>query len=92
MYLIKISLSQEIKKVQAHNNWVTTLLAINEKKIASGGRDQLIKIWNIEDGSNLLTLSGHFNTIVGIYLTNHGFIISGGADGLIKIWKQKVDS
>ena len=83
---------EEYKKIQAHNNWVTTLLAINEKKIASGGRDQLIKIWNIEDGSNLLTLSGHFNTIVGIYLTNHGFIISGGADGLIKIWKQKVDS
>lgn len=79
----------EIEKVlKDHTGWVTALLQINEKLIASGGRDELIKIWNLEAGNCIETISGHFNSIVGLYITDHGFLMSGGADGLIKVTKR----
>ena len=81
-----------IKTLKQHGNWVTSLLEMKENKVASGGRDEIIKIWDIQREICLMTLTGHFNTIVGLYLTNHGFIISGGADGLIKVWKKSIDN
>ena len=81
-----------IKTLKHHGNWVTSLLEMKENKVASGGRDEIIKIWDIQRELCLMTLTGHFNTIVGLYLTNHGFIISGGADGLIKVWKKSIDN
>jgi WD40 repeat protein len=51
----------------------------------SGGRDNLLKIWNIETGSNIQTMVGHTNCITSITDTSDK-IISGSWDCTLRIW------
>jgi WD40 repeat protein len=62
-------------------------LSPDEKYIASGGYDHVIKIWNLITGNNTKTLYGHNNNIMSIiYTSNNKMIISGSSNFDIKIW------
>ena len=65
---------------------------INEKteKLASGSRDNSIKIWNVDSGECIRTLSGHSNIVTSLQLLSNNKLASGSRDNSIKIWN--VDS
>lgn len=63
------------------------ILSPDEKRVIGGGANQTIKIWSIETGQVLKTLSGHRDVVRSLVLTPDGkTLISGSGDRTIKIW------
>jgi len=56
-------------------------------QIASGGNDNLVRVWDAKTGTGLRTLGGHTKRVwsVAFHPTNNN-IVSGSKDGTIKIW------
>src|SRR6266513_1923547 len=56
--------------------------------LASGSFDRTIRIWDVERGTCLRTLTGHTNWVMGLAFTPDGKLLaSGGADNLVKVWE-----
>ena len=74
-----------------HKGHVHALLGINtstiKDSIISGGEDNLIKIININNPREIITLSGHNNTVKSLVLDNSKqYLFSGSLDYSIKKW------
>ena len=55
-------------------------------RLASGSRDQKIKIWNVATGACLATLEGHEGDVISLAGLEGGKLASGSFDMKIKIW------
>jgi len=74
--------------LSGHSMNVRTLAYSNLSNIlVSGAEDHLIKIWELNSLTNVLTLSGHGDILRSLILSNCGTLISSGFDGNIKFWK-----
>ncbi|QIV96139.1 WD40 repeat protein [Allofrancisella inopinata] len=70
-----------------HYNSITSLLALPDGRIVSGSVDGTIRVWNLNDPTNPIILTGHNNRIITSLLAlPDGRIVSGSADGTIRIW------
>jgi WD40 repeat protein len=81
--------------LRGHSEYVSSVAFSQDgKRIASGSADRTIKIWDAEDGRQLMTLKGHSAKVVSVAFSPDGRkIASGGGDGTILIfpaadWKQ----
>ncbi len=55
--------------------------------MASGSRDNTIKIWNMTKDSCVKTLEGHEGEITSLAFTKNGkYLVSGSLDNTIRIW------
>lgn len=86
--------SLSIKNVleNAHDNSVFALcLSADERFLFSGGRDALLKVWDIEqDYAKVSEQPAHLYTINSIALSPNGdYIATGSRDKTIKIWDAK---
>ncbi len=62
----------------------------NGDRIVSGGRDSTVRVWDVESGEELLTLTGHSDSVLGVGFSPDGKrIVSGSRDGSIKIWDAR---
>ena len=61
-------------------------LKLNDETIASGSWDNTIKIWNVKNGSLMITLVDHTNWVTGLIKLNDSFMLSGSYDSTMKIW------
>ncbi|CAD5982649.1 putative WD repeat-containing protein alr2800 [Planktothrix tepida] len=54
----------------------------------SGSEDQTIKLWEIETGEEICTLTGHTGIVYSVAISpDNQTIVSGSQDGTIKIWR-----
>lgn len=58
------------------------------KFLASGGEDELVKIWNLETLENTLTLRGHFKGIKALVYSNQGDRLFSAGDRSIRVWSK----
>ena len=73
--------------VKAHGNINCDAVAFSPsgKRIASGGRDNLVKVWDAETGKALLTLRGHGDRVTSVAWSPDGKrLISCGST--VKVW------
>ncbi|UJR29394.1 hypothetical protein I4U23_010606 [Adineta vaga] len=77
----------EIKqgRILGHTGIVRTLLKLNHKYLASGGEDNKVKIWNIENEQCIAEFQ-HENFVQSLELRNDNQLLSASYDGTIKIW------
>lgn len=56
--------------------------------IASGSKDNTIRLWHVPTGRCLATASGHLGSVSAVTVSSHDtpFVLSGGADKLIQTW------
>ena len=58
------------------------------KYIASGSRDESVRVWDAKSGACVATLKGHSNSVNSVAYSPDGqYIASGSLDKTIKIWQ-----
>ncbi len=62
------------------------MIPLGLHKIASGSKDNTIKIWNISDASCIKTLLGHTKYIWKLVSINEEKFVSASFDLSIKVW------
>ena len=65
-------------------------MKLSDGKIASSGRDNLIKIWNEKNGELFLSeiLKGHTHSVYDMVELRDGRLASVSGDNLVIIWKS----
>ena len=63
-----------------------SLAVLQGGRLASGSRDQMIKIWNLATGACVATLEGHEGAVVALAVLEDGRLASGSDDATIKVW------
>ena len=62
--------------------------AADGKTLASGSWDKTIKLWHVESGEELCTLTGHSDHVCSVAFSPNGKIIaSSSKDKTIKLWE-----
>jgi WD40 repeat protein len=71
-----------------HSNWVLSVgFSPDGQTLASGSRDNTIKLWDVNTGKELQTLTGHSNLVLSVGFSPDGqTLASGGVDQTIKLW------
>jgi WD40 repeat protein len=60
--------------------------------IATGGWDNVVRIWRTADGTLLRSLRGHKEHVTSIEFSADGrFLVSGGSDGTVRLWSATSD-
>jgi WD40 repeat protein len=59
----------------------------DSQRIATGGYDQTVKLWDAAGGQQLITLRGHPALVLSIAFSPDGrWIASSDDKGLVKLW------
>jgi acetolactate synthase regulatory subunit len=57
------------------------------QRAVSGGRDQMLKLWDLASGHEIRTLAGHRGTVRAVAVTLDGQrAVSASADNTLKVW------
>lgn len=73
--------------MQAHSNASALAFTSDGRTLASGGRDTLIKLWDVESKTLLRVLTGHTSYVNSLDFSPDGQILaSSDAEGIIHIW------
>lgn len=60
-------------------------LQFDGKHIVSGSLDTSIRVWDVDSGTCLHTLTGHQSLTSGMEIQD-GLLVSGNADSTVKVW------
>ena len=69
-----------------HNGRINCLIKLSDNRLASGGQDNTIKIWDINKKEILFTLNGHTSIIWDIRELEDNKLISASDDNSCKVW------
>ena len=59
----------------------------NGKQMASGSKDKSVKLWNLETGTELSTMTRHSDTLSSVAFSADGqWVMSGSMDKTIRLW------
>ena len=60
------------------------------KRIASGGDDNIVHVWDAETGRTLLQYRGHTDNVFKVAWSPDGMLIaSAGADDTVQVWRPQ---
>ena len=76
------------KTLQGHDDWVYSVdFSPDGNTLASGSRDNTVKIWDCRTGECLYTLTGHDNRVKSVAFNPLGTLLATASDDkTIKIW------
>lgn len=79
----------EVNRFEGHRGAVKSICFSSDGRLlASGGNDGVVKLWNVVDGRELLTLYGHLSVVKAVAFQPSGTLIaSGGGDPMIHLWE-----
>ncbi len=77
--------------LKGHENKINSVIFSPEGKyLASASSDNTIKLWNVEDKSEVATLKGHSKSVTSVIFSPDGKrLISSSQDYTIKLWSTE---
>ncbi|KAI0315273.1 WD40-repeat-containing domain protein, partial [Amylostereum chailletii] len=71
-----------------HTNWVTcTAFSHEGSRLATGGEDHRVMLWDLDSGSPLQTLDGHTWAVYSLAFSPDGTLLaSGSGDCTVRVW------
>ncbi|KAL2884710.1 Vegetative incompatibility protein HET-E-1 [Ceratocystis lukuohia] len=77
-----------LQTLKGHDKYVTSVVFSNDgQRLASGSRNNTVKIWDVTSGACLKTLKGHDKYVTSMVFSNDGQrLASGSGDKTVKIW------
>jgi len=80
----------EVKKKFNHDFCYTASFSPDGKYIASGGgvEDNTVKLWEVESGKEIRTLTGHTDDVFSVHFSPDGKCLASGSwDNTVKLWE-----
>ncbi|ORD94092.1 PFS2 [Enterospora canceri] len=77
----------EVERTLRGHNWDVRKAQFHESMalIASGGKDNLLKLWDPRESACLSTFHYHKNTILSMSFFKENYLLSGGKDQVVKM-------
>ena len=78
-----------VRTIERHSDLRKTRSAVSSdgKRVAIGGYDNAVNVWDVESGGQLHRLTGHTGAVQAVaYSPDGGHLLSGSDDGTIRIW------
>lgn len=81
------SIHSKCERVLSGHNWDVRKAQWHPAKalIASGGKDNLLKLWDPREKESLTTFHYHKNTILSLKFYKDNYLLSGGKDQVVKM-------
>ena len=78
-----------IRSIEAHKGWIRSIdVSPDGTLIATGGNDNLVRLWNAADGKLVRELPGHERHVYSVAFHPAGqFLLSGDLVGVINQWE-----
>lgn len=85
--LLELASATEQFLVATHQAINAVAAARAARRVVSADNDGVLKVWSLEDGSELHTLTGHTDSLGAVDVTSDGRrAVSGCVDGTLKVW------
>ena len=76
-------------ELKGHRDEVQVLRMLPNYLLASGSKDNTIKIWNYEKAELIHSLQGHTENILCIELLPDNEIATGSSDNTVRVWNYQ---
>ncbi len=85
---LTLSSDTALRVLEAHRGKVTAVaIAPDGARIASGGEDRSVKLWNAADGRHLLSLPGAPDSpVTALSFASDGRLAAAAKDALVRVW------
>ena len=77
---------KQINILEGHTIWVKCLVVLPNNQLASGSRDNTIRIWDVYNGKQINILKGHTHNVMCLVVLPNNQLASGSSDKTIRIW------
>ena len=76
-----------IRRLRGHDGAIQAVTFCHDKsRVATGGKDQAVKIWDVPTGQVIQNLKGHSDSVRVLLAIGEQGLVSAGADGKIIQW------
>lgn len=91
----KTESGEKLRAVSAHDAWIRDLIVVGNDRLATVADDMLLKVWNMETGEPICSLSGHashtpegyLNSLYAVAVSADGKVIaSADRTGIVHVW------
>jgi WD40 repeat protein len=83
-------LTWQADQLDAPGEVLTAVFSPDGTRIASGGFDRMLRLWDAENQEEVAQLPGHANVLHSLAFSPDGLTLaSGSADGTVRLWDTR---